>query len=331
MTPSSVSRLDQVYRSFVLSKFFSRGWGSPEHLKKLFEFRKVMNSRESCLKLVDPDYHISIDKIQLDETGEFKLVDGHFKSPFAVHQPGLLPKVAENAYFQLVLPVEWKGADRPVCVQMAGTGDHNFWRRRHFLAKPLLKDHGIASLILENPFYGLRKPEEQYRSSLLNVSDIFVMGGSLILEGIAILQWLEKEGYGPNLMHGISMGGHMASLAAITWGKPIPLVPCLSWSTASGVFTQGVMSGAIDWKSLENQFYSNNVYKDEFYRMVWSDSDEAYQAGKDFVTQFKVEDAPVKGDEQEKNSAFQGLTNFLRERGLLKILPTLNSPEMIAS
>lgn len=36
-----------------------------------------------------------------------------------------------------------------------------FWRRRRFVAKPLLKEGGIGSVILENPFYGLRRPEEQ--------------------------------------------------------------------------------------------------------------------------------------------------------------------------
>jgi len=30
----------------------------------------------------------------------------------------------------------------------------------------------------------------------------------------------------------------MASLAATNWPKPLVLVPCLSWSTASGVFTE---------------------------------------------------------------------------------------------
>lgn len=30
----------------------------------------------------------------------------------------------------------------------------------------------------------------------------------------------------------------MASLAATNWPKPLVLVPCLSWSTASPVFTQ---------------------------------------------------------------------------------------------
>jgi hypothetical protein len=36
-----------------------------------------------------------------------------------------------------------------------------FWRRRQMMAKPLLKEGGIASVILENPFYGLRKPKDQ--------------------------------------------------------------------------------------------------------------------------------------------------------------------------
>jgi hypothetical protein len=34
----------------------------------------------------------------------------------------------------------------------------------------------------ENPYYGLRKPKDQLRSSLHYVSDLFVMGGCLLLE-----------------------------------------------------------------------------------------------------------------------------------------------------
>nr|XP_048703275.1 protein ABHD18 isoform X5 [Caretta caretta] len=79
--------------------------------------------------------------------------------------------------------------------------------------------------------------QQERRSSLKNVSDLFVMGGALVLESAALLHWLEREGYGPLGMTGISMGGHMASLAVTNWPKPLPLVPCLSWSTASGVFT----------------------------------------------------------------------------------------------
>ena len=68
------------------------------------------------------------------------------------------------------------------------------------MAKPMIKERNIGSIILgdffffffmfwlnfiylENPYYGLRKPATQFRSSLHFVSDLFVMGGALILEG----------------------------------------------------------------------------------------------------------------------------------------------------
>lgn len=77
------------------------------------------------------------------------------------------------------------------------------------MAKPLLKQ-GIGSIILENPYYGYRKPLDQVRSCLFNVSDIFVMGGCLILECIALLHWCERLGYGPLGVTGLSMGGHVS-------------------------------------------------------------------------------------------------------------------------
>ncbi|CAL8141211.1 unnamed protein product [Orchesella dallaii] len=322
---SSVSRLDQVYRSIVLSKFFSKGWGNPENLKKLFLFRKLISSRELCQELVDQHHEIIIDKIEFEDSGDIKLVDGHLQSPLAKHLPGLLPEVAETAHFQMVLPYKWTTKDRPIVIQMAGTGDHHFWRRRHLLARPLLKEHGIASIILENPFYGFRKPKEQRRSNLLNVSDIFVMGGSLILEAMALLRWCERENYGPFCLHGISMGGHMASLAATNWPKPIPLVPCLSWSTASGVFTKGVMAGAIDWKSLETQFLADKVYRDELSKMLEpDDTDKAYRAGKDFVIQYASESSDT-SDSVSNNSLLQSIITFLKERGLMKMLENVAS------
>lgn len=77
------------------------------------------------------------------------------------------------------------------------------------MAKPLLKAD-IGALLLENPFYGLRKPKDQIRSSLHNVSDIFVMGGCLILECLVLLRWCEKLGFGPLGVSGLSMGGHVS-------------------------------------------------------------------------------------------------------------------------
>ena len=65
---------------------------------------------------------------------------------------------------------------------------------------------GVSSIILENPFYGLRKPKEQFRSSLQQVSDLFVMGAALILESLVIMNFCEREGFSPIIAHGISMG-----------------------------------------------------------------------------------------------------------------------------
>ena len=51
----------------------------------------------------------------------------------------------------------------------------------------------------------LRKPKEQLRSSLRNVSDLFVMGCCLMLESIVLADFCEKAGYGPvclQLNHG---------------------------------------------------------------------------------------------------------------------------------
>lgn len=48
------------------------------------------------------------------------------------------------------------------------------------------------------------------RSSLHNVCDIFIMGGCLIMESIVLLNWCERQGFGPLGLTGLSMGGHVS-------------------------------------------------------------------------------------------------------------------------
>lgn len=76
-------------------------------------------------------------------------------------------------------------------------------------ALPLLKKDGIGALILENPFYGSRKPRDQTLSQMLHVSDLFTLGLSLMLECLVLKRWLEGEGLGPVGLTGLSMGGHV--------------------------------------------------------------------------------------------------------------------------
>ncbi|XP_051915834.1 protein ABHD18 [Hippocampus zosterae] len=275
-----VSRLDVFYRRLLLSKLFIGGWGKPEDLKRIFEFRKIIGDRERCKSLVPKDYPVYINKTEVH--ADCYIHDGVFVSPLEHLVPGILPTEAVKARFQFIVPKRWQ-SNRPVCIHLAGTGDHFFWRRRTLMARPMVKEAGMASLLLENPYYGYRKPKDQLRSCLKNVSDLFVMGGALILESSVLLHWLESEGYSPVGMTGISMGGYMSSLAVTNWPKPIPLIPCLSWSTASSVFTTGVLSKAVNWSELEKQYAINSVYEEEIMKLLEYCGADSFKMAQEFV------------------------------------------------
>ena len=55
-------------------------------------------------------------------------------------------------------------------VAFAATGDEGFDGRRNRLSVPLAA-RGIASILLEMPFYGLRRPEGQEGPKVRHVSD----------------------------------------------------------------------------------------------------------------------------------------------------------------
>uniref|UniRef100_A0A1A9WQ15 Uncharacterized protein n=1 Tax=Glossina brevipalpis TaxID=37001 RepID=A0A1A9WQ15_9MUSC len=287
------SKLDSVYRRLLLTRFFDKGWGKPENLQRLFKFRKIISRRETCFPLIPNDYPVEI--IKEERYQDCTILEGQFLTPLELHLPGIVPKEVQDAHFQVVIPRKWKDQYKPICIHLAGTGDHFFWRRRTLIAKPLLKEGNIGAIILENPFYGSRKPDNQVRSNLHNVSDIFVMGGCLIMECLVLLHWCERNGFGPLGVTGLSMGGHMASLAATNWPKPIVLVPCLSWSTAATVFTTGVMSQSINWDMLETQYYSDGKYRERLSKMV-TVIDDAFTAGQKFMKDFNQSLIELKKD-----------------------------------
>uniref|UniRef100_A0A8D0USC9 Abhydrolase domain containing 18 n=1 Tax=Sus scrofa TaxID=9823 RepID=A0A8D0USC9_PIG len=118
---------------------------------ELFEFRKMIGNRERCQNLVSSDYPVYIDKIE--EQSDCKILDGHFVSPMAHYVPDIMPVESVIARFQFIVPKEWNSKYRPVCIHLAGTGDHHYWRRRTLMARPMIKEARMASLLLENPYY----------------------------------------------------------------------------------------------------------------------------------------------------------------------------------
>ena len=73
------SQLDTFYRRLVLTGFFTKGWGKPEHMKKIFSLRRRMANRENALRYVDPEH-----PVELEEEVEYKdhrRIKGSFESP----------------------------------------------------------------------------------------------------------------------------------------------------------------------------------------------------------------------------------------------------------
>lgn len=87
----------------------------------------------------------------------------------------------------------------------------------------------------------------------------------------------------------------MASIAATNWPKPLVLVPCLSWSTASAVFTTGVMSQSINWDMLETQYFADGNFSEKLSKMV-TVVDDAFEAGQQFMRNFNESMAELKND-----------------------------------
>ena len=55
---------------------------------------------------------------------------------------------------------------------------------------------GIATMVLESPYYGKRRPGFQQGSRLLRVSDLLVLGRATIEESLCLLDWAQRQGYG---------------------------------------------------------------------------------------------------------------------------------------
>ena len=140
---------------------------------------------------------------------------GRFTSP----DIGLsLPDESRTAYIEWLMP-EYASSATPVCLHLAATGDEGFTRRREAFALPLAKS-GIGSMILENPYYGIRRPAGQHSKMIRCFSDIWAMGVAAIQEGRALSRWLLTQGYPRQAACGISMGGHMAAKVGVLSGVP---------------------------------------------------------------------------------------------------------------
>jgi len=173
---------------------------------------------------------------------------GEFPSP--CDEPGL-PGESRTAHVEWVMP---KGAARdvPVCLHLAATGDEGFSRRREAFAKPLARA-GVGSMILENPFYGMRRPAGQHSKMLRRVSDLWVMGVATIQEARSLCRRLREEGHERQVICGVSMGGHMAAKVGVLTDHPVGVAALVTPHSAAAVFTEGLLKNYCAWQTLAGE------------------------------------------------------------------------------
>jgi dienelactone hydrolase len=169
------------------------------------------------------------------------LREGTFESP-----EGRLPPCARTARIRLLLP---EPGVRAVAVHLAASGDQGFAVRLRFAA-PLL-ERGIGALVLENAFYGARRPANQPHHAVRCVSDLHLMGAATFQEGRALLRWLRDalrvESVG---VTGFSMGGQLAAMVGAAVPFPCAVVPIAATCSPDSVLRGGVLRHVAAWAAL---------------------------------------------------------------------------------
>ncbi len=215
-------------------RFFEDGWGSTALLEQL-------SRRQQGFGL--PELHeVALSAPRRE--GGMLVQEGRFSSPAAV---GPLPAACAEARFQLLLPAN-AGPTPPVCLFLASSGDHGFGLRR-YLAKPLVAQ-GVGAMLLENPYYGSRRPPGQQGEALRTVADLLLMFRATAVEATALLGWLLATGHPKVGISGYSMGGSIAAYAAAMFPLPAAVIPLAASPSSAPVFTEGVLSAVPDWETL---------------------------------------------------------------------------------
>ncbi|MFP2927245.1 alpha/beta hydrolase family protein [Pyxidicoccus sp. 3LG] len=168
--------------------------------------------------------------------------DGTFASPLTRLEPAAL-----------TAHVRWLsdgGSNRrAACVVLAASREEGFALRERLYAS--LVPEGVDLFLLENPYYGLRRPLGQRGGALRTVSDHVLMNLGMVEEARALLAWLRGAGYERLGVAGYSMGGYMAALTAVLVPEPLGVAALAAGASPVPVFTRGLLSWSIAFEELD--------------------------------------------------------------------------------
>ena len=208
-------------------RIFPGGWGEARHIALLDDI--------AAFEAVPPRLTISWGPTK--HLPDRTITDGHFRA-FCD-----LPPEAATAAVRLIEP---PGGDDRLCLLMAAWNDHGYDTRQQ-LADELLP-RGIASLILEIPYYGHRRTVGHLEQPIQTVADFARMGFGAVSEGRALLHHFRSR-YVMGVS-GYSMGGNIGALVGATAGFPVAMAPLAASHSPGPVFLDGVISNGIQWEAL---------------------------------------------------------------------------------
>jgi hypothetical protein len=233
---ATIHRLTDLAASRVLRahRYYPDGFGDRGALHALA-------SGVESLTAAEPEPEIDVEWHERRALFGVEARVGRFRSP----SEDVLPTEGRDAVVELLLP---RGAVRPpVVVVFAATAEEGFARRR-LLTLPLVR-RGIGALLLENPFYGVRRPPGQRDAVLRTVAEQFAMNVATVREGRALAAWLSREGH-PVALTGFSQGGMMAAFVAALSPFRVAAIPCASALSADAIFLEGTLTDGFDWPRL---------------------------------------------------------------------------------
>ena len=221
----------QLRSSRRYPRLFSGGWGDPDFLDRVGE--SIRHPRPlSEIELTWSSWR--------GEIGGLVARAGWFASP----DPDLPPE-SRRAVLQLLSP---SVAPSRVVILFAAHNDHGYETRMR-LGRHLV-EHDIASLILENPFYGRRQPLDTALRPVTTVAELLVMGRAAVTEGRALVAALRAQGVDEVGVSGFSMGGTIAALVSSLSSGPLATIPLAAAHSPAAAYTEGVLSNAVDWEAL---------------------------------------------------------------------------------
>lgn len=224
-------------------KMFARGYGDERLIARLNEH--------------DPRGPIPALELRLHRRAA-GVYESTFIHPLAAEW---LPPASRVAHVRWYVPPRVRGG----YVHLASTGDEG-WARRSAVVEAALA-HGLAAMVLENPYYGRRRSIGQGSSDLDTLSAQLAMGTATVEEARALLAWLARS-FGSDIgVTGFSMGGSVAALTATTWREPLAIVAAATGHAAETVFCDGALARFIDFRAVDRARLRGLLHRGDFERL----------------------------------------------------------------